>query len=80
VVLPKGVDLHRRERVAMIKDKRDRLKKKLQREGFDVEDYDDYSGRGMFGQRTFALVVEPAASGFVGRNKVDNLGLQVVVY
>ena len=68
----------------MTKTKRDNAIAKLNAKGIEAEAYDGYSGRGMFGEETFALTVSSpyatVARELVRGARIDSLGLDFVIY
>ena len=66
----------------------ERIADALEAEGVDVEIYEDYSGRGMFGSQTAGVVVKDPGSvelimsqlGIEDSQRRDNMGLSYIVY
>lgn len=57
--------------------------KRLQAKGYEVTVRDDYSGRGMYGRKTFGIVTcYDAINACPGLKKVaiDNMGLDYIFY
>ena len=69
----------------MTVDQARRIRRKLLSHGINSKLYEDYSGKGMFGDKTLGVVIDPIdfpeeVCPSLKKFRADNLGMQTIYY